>query len=63
MLQARGFYGLPGHQVQCGAESHGCSVVHCREPKQRGPLQGAQKGSAPRSWQDSNLRGETPMDF
>lgn len=23
----------------------------------------AQKGRVPRSWQDSNLRGETPMDF
>ena len=30
---------------------------------QRGQLQGAQKGTVPRSWQDSNLRGETPMDF
>ena len=26
-------------------------------------LQADQKGTACRSWQDSNLRGETPMDF
>lgn len=30
---------------------------------QHGQLPAAQKGRAPRSWQDSNLRGETPMDF